>query len=488
MFIGHRISITILGLSVGLGLPATAAPGEDCLTSLEADLVQARAMADISPYSSWGVALSSLDRTLTYQFQGDRAFVPASNVKLFTTAAALLELGSNWQTLTQVYWNRDRLILRGGGDPTLTRSNLEDLAAQTIQNLSEGTDIDHLILDDGYFQGDPVDPHWEWEDTQAGYGAPVNATIIDRNAIPLTLVPQRVGRSLQVIFERPEEAEHWILDNQSRSVAESEPEWLEVGRDWRDNRITIRGQLIAGAPSAPVAVSLPNPADYALTAFQQALSDRGLFVADAEIHHAAFGVGTIVAVHPSPPLEELITTTNQQSDNLVAETLLRHLGVNLPESRSSETTRDRGLRHVRDILQRDLNLNPAHYTLQDGSGLSRQNSIAPEIFVSLLQGMASSPAAETFIASLPVLGESGTLKSWTPLTSGAIVQAKTGSMTGIYALSGYLSPLGSPPLSPNTLAFSIIINHSDASYAVTQAAVADFLAQIDQFQQCRQSP
>jgi D-alanyl-D-alanine carboxypeptidase/D-alanyl-D-alanine-endopeptidase (penicillin-binding protein 4) len=487
MLIGHRISITILGLSVSLGLPATAAQ-EDCLTSLEADLVRARAMADISPYSSWGVALTSLDRTFTYQIQGDRAFVPASNVKLFTTAAALLELGENWQALTQVYWNRDRLILRGGGDPTLTRSDLADLAAQTMQNLSDDADIDHLILDDGYFQGDTIDPHWEWEDTQAGYGAPVNATIVDRNTIPLTLVPQRVGRSLQVIFERPGEADHWILDNQSRSVSESEPEWLEVGRDWRDNTITIRGQLISGAPSEPVAVSMPDPASYALEEFQQALSGHGLSIADTEIHHAAFGVGTIVAAHTSPPLQALITTTNQQSDNLIAETLLRHLGANSPNPRGEETSRDRGLQHVRDILQRELSLNSDHYILQDGSGLSRQNSIAPEIFVSLLHGIANSAAAETFIASLPVLGESGTLTSWEPLPSGAIVHAKTGSMTGIYALSGYLTPAGSTPLSPQTIAFSIIINHSDASYSVTQAAVADLLAQVDQFQQCRQSP
>ncbi len=486
MFIAPRVSIAILSLSIGLGLSATAARG-DCLTSLEADLTQILATVDVSPYASWGVALTTLDRTLTYQRQGDRAFVPASNVKLFTTAAALLDLGANWQTMTQVYWNRDRLILRGGGDPTLTLADLGDLAAQTIQNLPDDTGIDYLILDDGYFQGDAIDPHWEWEDTQAGYGAPVNATIVDRNAIPLTLVPQRVGRSLAVRFERPGDADRWTVENQSRSVSESEPEWLEVGRDWRSNTIAIHGQLISGAPSEPVAVSMPDPAGYALSEFHQALSDRGLPIPETAIHQAAFGVGTIVAYRTSPPLVELITTTNQYSDNLFAEALLRHLGTSSQDGRQETTTRDRGLQQVRDVLQRELNLDPNRYTIQDGSGLSRQNSIAPEIVVSLLQAMANSSAATPFIASLPVLGESGTLATWTPLPSGAIVRAKTGSMTGIYALSGYLAPPGSATQSPNTIAFSIIINHSDASYGITQSAVADLLAQIDQFQQCRRS-
>lgn len=483
MFIAQQVSIALLGFSLGVSVTATAARG-DCLTSLDADLAQTAATAEISPYASWGVALTTLDRTLTYQRQGDRAFVPASNVKLFTTAAALLDLGSNWQATTQVYWNRDRLILRGGGDPTLTRTDLDDLATQTLQNLSGNADIDHLILDDGYFQGDAIDPHWEWEDTQAGYGAPVNATIVDRNAIPLTLIPQRVGRSLRVIFERPGEADRWTVDNQSRSVSESEPEWLEVGRNWRSDTITVRGQLISGAPSEPVAVSMPDPAIYALTEFHQALSDRGLPIPETAVHHAAFGAGTIIASRVSPPLAELITTTNQDSDNLFAETLLRHLGANSPHNRGNETTRDRGLQQVRDVLQRELNLDPKRYTIQDGSGLSRQNSIAPEVLVSLLQAMATSPAAASFMASLPVLGESGTLASWNPLPSGAIVRAKTGSMTGIYALSGYLAPPGSTPQSPNTIVFSIIINHSDASYSITQSAVAALLTQIDQLQQC----
>jgi D-alanyl-D-alanine carboxypeptidase/D-alanyl-D-alanine-endopeptidase (penicillin-binding protein 4) len=486
MFIAPRVSIAILSLSIGLGLSPTAAYG-DCVTSLDADLAQIIATADISSYASWGIALSTLDRTLTYQYQGDRAFVPASNVKLFTTAAALLDLGANWQAATQVYWNRDRLILRGGGDPTLTGDDLNDLAIQTIQNLPESTTIDHLVLDDGYFQGDTIDPHWEWEDTQAGYGAPVNATIVDRNAVPLTLVPQRVGRSLAVQFERPEDADRWTVENRSRSVSESEPEWLEVERDWRSNTIAIRGQLISGSPSEPVAVSMSDPAGYALSEFHQALSDYGLSIPDTTIHNAAFGVGTVVASHTSPPLVNLITTTNHHSDNLFAEALLRHLGTNSRGSRLDQTTRERGLQQVRDVLQRELNLDPDRYRIQDGSGLSRQNSIAPERFVSLLQAMANSAAASPFIASLPVLGESGTLASWSPLSSGAIVRAKTGSMTGIYALSGYLAPPGSATQSPNTIAFSIIINHSDASYGVTQSAVADLLMQIDQLQRCRRS-
>jgi D-alanyl-D-alanine carboxypeptidase/D-alanyl-D-alanine-endopeptidase (penicillin-binding protein 4) len=482
-----RISIALLSVSLGMTIPAEAAQSEDCIAALDTALAQSRTTTRISPQADWGVAFTTLDRHVTYQQHGDRAFVPASNVKLFTTAAALLELGIEWRTETQVYWNRDRLILKGRGDPTLTRADLDDLAIQTLHNLSEDIKINHLVLDDGYFEGDLIDPHWEWEDTQAGYGAPVNATIVDRNAIPLTLIPQRMGESLKVVFERPGEAEHWIVENRSRSVSDTETEWLDVGRDWRNNTITVRGQLISGAPPEPIAVSIPDPAGYALSEFHQALSDRGLNIPETMINHAAFGIGTVVASHSSPPLSELVTITNQSSDNLFAETLLRQLGARSADTRGDTTTRDRGLQQVSEILQRELGLAPETYAMRDGSGLSRQNSIAPATFASLLQRMANSTVAVSFISSLPVLGESGTLASWSPLASGAIVKAKTGSMTGIYALSGYLVSAGQATQSPDTVAFSIIINHSDASYSDTQAAVARLLEPLDQFQRCRQS-
>ena len=481
------ISVTLLSVLLSVGVSPKAAQSADCIAALETALAQARMTSQISPQAHWGVALTALDRSVTYQDQGDRAFVPASNVKLLTTAAALLALGADWQTETQVYWNRDRLILQGRGDPTLTRADVEALAMQTLAALPEAATINHLVLDDGYFEGDQIDPHWEWEDTQAGYGAPVNATIVDRNAIPLTLVPQRVGQRLKVLFERPEEEDHWVVENHSRSISDTETEWLDVGRDWRSNTITVRGQLISGAPAESITVSIPDPANYALNTFHQALSDQGLAIPTTMIHHAAFGVGTVVASHTSPPLSELVTITNQASDNLFAETLLRQLGARSPNRREEETTRELGLQQVREILQRELALASETYSIQDGSGLSRHNSIAPVTFVSLLQRMANSPVAVPFISSLPVLGESGTLASWEPLTSGATVRAKTGSMTGIYALSGYLVPPGKATQSAETLAFSIIINHSDASYRTTQSAVADLLAPIEQFQRCRQS-
>ena len=480
----YRRLFALIGATSIWCVSAVAAIAE-CSIALDRDLEQAIQVAEISPQSTWGVALASLDGTTTYEHSGDRAFVPASNVKLFTTAAALLELGADWQTATQVYWNRDRLVLKGRGDPTLTSGHLNELARETVASLPDGTEIAHLVLDDGYFQGDPIDPHWEWEDTQAGYGAPVNATIVDRNAIPLTLVPRDVGQALDIVFEREDDKAFWQVRNESQSVSQEESEWLAVGRDWRSETIVVRGQLISGAPPEPVAVSVPDPSARALEAFRESLAALGLDVASTAVRSAAFGMGQIVAERRSPPLRELVATVNQSSDNLYAEALLRQLGAQSPDNRHRQTTRELGLQEVRAILARDLGLSGDRYVIKDGSGLSRQNSIAPNVFVSLLQRMASAPVAEAFLRSLPTVGQSGTLASWQPLASGANVRAKTGSMTGIYALSGYLAPPGQPTQSPETLAFSLIVNHSDASFGATRSAIAALLESLDRFQQCR---
>jgi len=482
--VSRRLSIAFAGAALAWGSTAAIA-SPDCTSALDSDLNAAIAAADISSQASWGVSVRSLDGAARYESSGDRAFVPASNVKLLTTAAALLQLGETWQTRTEVYWNRDRLILRGRGDPTIASSDLDALAQQVADRLPDDATILHLVLDDGYFQGDTVDPHWEWEDAQAGYGAPVNATIVDRNAIPLTLVPRRVGRELQVVFERDGDEKVWQVRNESQSVADTESEWLRVGRDWLSATIVVRGQLISGAPPEPVAVSVPDPSANALAAFQRALADRDIEVAATSVRNAAFGMGRVVASRRSPPLRDLVATINRASDNLYAEALLRHLGAQSPANSNRETTRELGLREVRSVLGRELGLDGDRYVIQDGSGLSRQNSIAPDLFVDLLDGMMNSPVAESFLQSLPVLGESGTLANWRPLASGATVRAKTGSMTGIYALSGYLIPPGQPVRSPETLAFSLVVNHSDASFGATRSTIAALLDRLDRFQQCR---
>jgi len=474
-----------LGVSLGWTIVSSVAIATPCTQQLDQQ-VQA-AMAEVSPRASWGIAIAPLQGTAIYRHDADQDLLPASNQKLLTTAAALLQLGETWRVATTVEWQADRLILHGAGDPSLSEADLVELADQVVAQVGTAgkSQIRRLVVDDSQFQGETIDPHWEWEDTQAGYGAPVNALIVDRNAIPFTLVPQAVGQPLAVQWERESDRGRWQVENRSLSVAPELTEWLNVGRDWRSGKIIIEGQLIAGAAPEPVAVSIPDPATYALTRFRQLLRDRGMAISAVDVQttpsDASSDVstsGVIVARVHSPTVAELVKETNQQSDNLYAETLLRLLGVNRPvqDFTSERSTRERGLTALRLTLAA-IGVEPYQYNPQDGSGLSRQNSLSAAVLVQVLQGMVRSSVAQSFRASLPVAGESGTLTHWSGETV-ATVRAKTGSMTGVYALSGYLEQPDNP------IVFSVLLNHSGVSYDSGRRAVAEVVEAIDQFSRC----
>jgi len=175
-------------------------------------------------------------------------------------------------------------------------------------------------------------------------------------------------------------------------------------------------------------------------------------------------LGQIVATLPSPPLTHLLVESNQESNNLYAEVLLRWLGLHgLPPGHKAlaETPLDRGLQQLTATLTA-LGVDPDSHTLVDGSGLSRHNQMSPRAIVQTLQGMGRSPYAETYRQSLALGGIRGTLQRRFQNTAAqGRLWGKTGTLTGISALSGYLHP---PHYRP--LVFSILIN--DASQSAFQ--------------------
>ncbi|MBW4496963.1 MAG: D-alanyl-D-alanine carboxypeptidase/D-alanyl-D-alanine-endopeptidase [Oscillatoria princeps RMCB-10] len=432
--------------------------------------------------SSWGILVETLsptsNRTL-YSRQGTRYFIPASNAKLLTTAAALEKLGPQFRIRTSVYGtppSSGRVSLRvvGRGDPSLTDAELATLAQQLK---SRGvTQVEQLIADDGYFQGEPVHPNWEWEDVQAGYGAPVSSLILNQNAINLTLAPQNPGQPLQVIWENPREAVGWRLENRSRTVGQNDEEFVEVGRDLSGPVLRVSGQLRAGSEPEPVAVAITNPAENFLGHFRQALEAEGIAVARTSVARRSpiAGEAELAAVE-SPPLSELLEETNQESNNLYAEVLLRSLAAG---SASGETLAA-GLEVLKATLTR-LGVNPESYVPEDGSGLSRQNLVSPEALVQTLRAMASSPRADIYRASLPVAGVSGSLKNrFRDTAAQGIVRAKTGTVGGVLALSGYVTP---PDYQP--LVFSIVLNQSSQPLGTQRQAIDQIVLLLARLQNC----
>ena len=463
--------------------------------------------------SRWGILIQPLSSTATlYSRDAQKYFIPASNVKLLTTAAALQKLGADFRIKTSVYSGENgSLYVAGRGDPSITEAQLQSLAQQLKRR---GVDrVNELIGDDSYFQGSAVNPNWEWEDAQAGYGAPINSLIFNQNAIELLLSPQDLGQPLKVTFAEPKLANQWQIQNNSVTVAQNESEFIEVGREFDRPAIRVSGQLKVGAESESAYVAVVNPANNFLQHFQQVLAAEGIPVKQALVASVSRNFNQELATVESPPLAELVRETNRESNNLYAEVLLRLLGkvtdtdapatsthrqdacatsrdftgkMPVPQERLTgkmpvpqEDTGEIGLKELKTALTQ-LGVNPNSYILADGSGLSRHNLISPEALVQTLRFMANSPAASIYRQSLPIAGESGTLKNRLNSTPNRVIlQAKTGTLSGVSALSGYIEV---PDYEP--LVFSIIVNQSDLSAASMRSATDEIVLLLNRLRRC----
>ena len=425
----------------------------------------------------WGILIQPLSTGPTlYSRDAQKYFTPASNLKLLTTAAALQELGANFRIRTSIYQNGNGVLrVVGRGDPSLSDTQLQILAQQLKQKGI--TQIQRLIADDSYIQGDIVNPTWQWEDVQSSDGAPVSSFILNQNIFSFKLVPQAVGKSLQVLWIDSGEAKQWRIINQSVTVPQNQPSYINVTREFSGTILRIQGQLTTNSEPSLIDLPVVDPNYYFLRRFRTALATEKITLGQTLVVNGGVNQGEIAFVE-SPPLAELLMETLQNSNNLYAEALLRALAVKKIRLKN-QTSADVGLEVVKASLTK-LGVDPANYILVDGSGLSRRNLVTPEAFVQTLRGMAKTPAAYIYRASLPVAGKSGTLKGrFQETPAEGIVQAKTGTLTGVVSLSGYLN---APKYEP--LVFSIIVNQSNQSATVIRQAIDEVVVLLTQLQHC----
>lgn len=425
----------------------------------------------------WGVAVqTATSATTLYSRDGERYFIPASTLKLLTSAAALQKLGPDYRIRTSVYGDGSGSVyIVGRGDPSLTITQLQDLAKQLK---ARGiTQINRLIADDSYFRGSAVNPTWEWEDVQAGHGAPVNSLILNRNAMDLMYWPQNVGEPLRVTWVNPEEGNGWQVENNSITVAPNQREFVEIGRDFFRPIVRVGGQLRAGAEPEPMYVAIVRPAENFLQRFREVLQAEGIRVLQGSISASppASQLTELAAVD-SPPLAELIKELNLESDNVYAEALLKTLGARGQNSDALEA----GLKEL-EIALTELGVDRQGYDLSDGSGLSRHNLVSPLALVETLRGMANSPRATVYQSSLPSAAVSGTLRRrFANSSAREIVLAKTGTLTGVSGLAGYV-------FAPNfneVLVFAILANQSDLSSRVLRQAIDEIVVLLAGLDNC----
>ena len=450
----------------------------------------------------WGIEIVSLNTgQILYSQNADKLFIPASNTKLFTTAAALALIGPDYKYHTTVETNgaldqkgrlTGDLVLVGRGDPNLsgrvlpyslrTERNefpvkvLEDLADAVVQKGLKYLD-GNVVADDSYFAFERYGEGWTQDDLVWADGAPVSALTINDNVVFVNILPADHIGDRAFVSITPF-ADYYRIDNRIITTPPGTgPRKIYINREPGSHTLTLWGNMPVDDAGANEALAIEDPADYAADLFRQLLEQRGVIVyGRSRTHHtelaslstvtvtslASRGGGSSSVLSPqdqrvalasyqSQPLAEDLTVINKVSQNLHAELLLRLLG----REKGNAGTIQAGEEVVRTFLTQQVGISPDEFVFYDGSGLSRENLVTPHAIVQLLQYASNQPWALLFEGTLPVAGVDGSLADRLKGTPAmGHVQGKTGSLNHVNALSGYATtPKG------EKIVFSILTNN-----------------------------
>lgn len=445
----------------------------------------------------WGILIESLDRKrVLFSRHATHLFVPASNLKLYTTAAALVHLGPSYRFRTSVYSASSPdsrgiitgdVILYGRGDPNLssraglggTLTPLDHLAEQ-LHRAGLREIRGDIVGDESYFTGPPLGVAWEWDDLQWSYGSEVSALSVDDNSIALTILPGQAPGQPARIFVSPESAYVTVI-NQAVTTAADAPQQIHIRRGLEDNRLEIWGTIPTGSEGYRGYIAVHKPALYAATLFAESLARRGIKLtgrirhADARLRrHDPLNLSTLkeLAFVESIPLAEELRIVNKISQNLHTELLLRTLGAVVAQ----DGTAEKGISLIQQLLK-TANARRQGIVLTDGSGLSRHNLVTPATTVDLLRYMYQQPQREVYIESLPIASIDGTLEHrmrGTPAQEN--VRAKTGTLRYTSTLSGYVTTARG-----ERLVFSIMANEHTGPIGEVTAAANEICALLARF-------
>ncbi|MSR22731.1 MAG: D-alanyl-D-alanine carboxypeptidase/D-alanyl-D-alanine-endopeptidase [Gemmatimonadetes bacterium] len=446
--------------------------------------------------SQWGVLAVSLENGDTLvALEPDLPMAPASNQKLFTTAAALDGLGAAFRFPTYLLTDgavvdgvlQGDLVLYGTGDPGLSdrffksptdpfRDFARELSAAGVQTVSGD-----VIGDGSFFQGPSRRPSWGGLDNW--YAAPVSALTFNENVVTLRIHPGVEGQPTQLLTI-PDGAGLRVV-NTSRTVAERTGPRLIVVRDDPDDPIEIRGEMRVGQGDIWRVITVSDPAQYAAAVFRQVLAEEGIqvlggvrslsagessrvtgvqIVAPALRNAPARPLHT-VAIHYSPPLGELLGVMNRASHNLFAELFLFTLG----RVETGEGSFEGGSRAVTDYLVRAVGARPGDLRIDDGSGLSKLNRTTPATFIRLFTHVAESSYADEFWSTVPQAGNPIELRRMYRTPAAGNLRAKTGTISRVSALSGVVRTADG-----EAVLFSIVSNN--IPYTNTAKRIEDQIA------------
>jgi serine-type D-Ala-D-Ala carboxypeptidase/endopeptidase (penicillin-binding protein 4) len=450
--------------------------------------------------AEWGILIvDAMTGETLYEKNADSFFVPASNLKLFTTALALAKLGPDYRFRTTLETSGEikegvlsgDLILVGRGDPNLsnrkfpyeTKEEFEGPPERVLSELAEqllGRGVKQIsgsvIGDDSYFPRERYPDGWEIDDMVWEYGAAISAIVLNDNTITLTVVPgTRAGEAVATSVDllTPE----FSIKNEVITIGAKEKGELRVTREPGSSTVVVGGTVAAGSASRKLTLAVEEPAEHAANTLARLLADRGVTIGGRvrALHEPdpAEVSRTVLAEHLSVRLGDSVKLVNKISQNLHTEVLLR-----------TAARQDGRWATPEDLLKfpvpfyEKVGIASGDVIQTDGSGLSRHDMVTPRAVVTLLQYAQKQPWFNPYYLSLPVAGIDGTLTE--QMKAAGItgkIHAKTGSVSHVRALSGYADTA-----SGRRLIFSFLSNNNNASGQDIREAIDRLsLAMVEEF-------
>jgi D-alanyl-D-alanine carboxypeptidase/D-alanyl-D-alanine-endopeptidase (penicillin-binding protein 4) len=420
--------------------------------------------------SQWGVVIQSLETgEYLYKRNEDKLFIPASDLKLFTTSAGLITLGSEYRFKTNIYMNgfvdgsilKGDVVVQGRGDPTISERfyngnmlKIYEDWADSLLNIGIDEITGNIVGDDNAFDDLGLGAGWAWDYESNWFAAPTSAISFNDNCVDIVVTVNKKSH-LPEVNVLPD-TKYVIILNKAITVPRDSSTNIETFREPGTNVITVFGTIRDNSDSVKTFVTVNNPTQYSMVVLKDVLKRKGILIDGYPIDvndmtsTPDYGKMKLIFTQYSPPLKEIIKVTNKQSQNLYAEQLLKTIGL---ETRGFGTVAN-GIISESRVL-RDMGINPESMNIVDGSGLSRLDLATPRQIVALLSYMYKSRYFIPFFNSLPIAGVDGTLgdRMQNGKAQGKI-RAKPGFLEGVRNLSGYAFTGDNEPI-----AFSIIVNN-----------------------------
>jgi len=432
--------------------------------------LQARATPDSE--MSVGVSVISLkDKKVVLARDEQKLFTPSSTTKILTTAAALHYLGPSFRFETGFYTNNrikaqiDDLIVKAGGDPSLSSADLQKLVVELkqlgIREISRNIVMDVSVFDDvAYGKG------WMLGDMNEGYSAPISGISVDDNKIVFGLVsPTGITVFPATSYFKIENKVKSVTNGATRlSLTIPNAQGITKG-----TKVVVEGQIRPGSATKYDTLAVNDPVEFAGVLIAEALKKNGIAFKGKIVRGTVAKDAKLLTYHLSSPLSEMSINFMKMSNNHAAEMLVKMIGVN---QSGAPGTFENGLSAIRKFLETKANVALGNSVTADGSGLSRYNQFSAKSLTDLLTYCWSDfRIGPEFVASLALIGEDGTLKN--TKSSGLLgnVRAKSGSMSNLRSLAGYMKREDG-----EVLAFAILTNGGGREKQ--QAAIDEILSSL----------